>query len=85
VQEAGGEIHLLPTERHQLAHAEAVAVGQHEQRRVPVSVPATPARGRDEPPDLVRRQVLPVGLKYEGPRMARSPRRHLLLSEPHPR
>ncbi len=30
VEQAGGEIHLLPAERHHLAHAEAVAVGQHQ-------------------------------------------------------
>ena len=57
MQQAGREIHLLPAERHQLADTEAVAVGQHEQRRVPVAVPATPARGRDEPLDFGGRQV----------------------------
>jgi len=58
VQQPSGKIHLLPAERHQLAHAEAVAVGQHEQGRVPVPVPATLAGRRDELLDLVGRQVL---------------------------
>jgi hypothetical protein len=58
VQQAGGEIDLLPAERYQLAHAEAVAVGQHKQGRVPMPVPATLAGRRDELLDLVGRQVL---------------------------
>ena len=57
VQEAGGEIHLFPAERHQLAHTETVAVDENQQGRVPVAVPTTPARGRDEPLDFVGRQV----------------------------
>src|SRR5438552_4194146 len=58
VQQAGGEIHLLPAESHQLADAEAVAVGEHEQGRVPVPVAATLAGRRDELLNLVGRQVL---------------------------
>jgi hypothetical protein len=58
VQQPAGEVHLLPAERHQLAHAEAVAEGEHEQGRVSVSVPATLAGHRDELFDLVGRQVL---------------------------
>jgi len=58
VQQASREIHLLPTESHQLAYAEAVAAGQHKQRGVPVPISATPTSCRRELLDLVGCEVL---------------------------
>ena len=55
VQKAGREIDLLPAERYRLAHTKTMTVGQHDQGRVPVAVPTTPARGCDELVDFVRK------------------------------
>src|SRR5262249_6652182 len=52
------EVSLIAPERHQLSDAQAMAIGQQDQRRVPVTVAANPLRRLDELLDLARSQVL---------------------------
>jgi hypothetical protein len=53
------EVDLVPAQRHQLAHPKPVAVGDEDQGRISVAIPANSAGGLDELIDLLRRQVLP--------------------------
>ncbi len=52
------EADLVPAERDELAHAQAVAVGNHDHRRVALAVTTELAGSRDELLDLGGGQVL---------------------------
>jgi hypothetical protein len=54
------EIHLVPAQRHELAHAQPMSIRQQYQRGIPVAVPAQPAGSGHELLNLVGRQVLPA-------------------------
>ena len=55
-----GEVHLVPAERGQLAHAEGVAVGDPDHSSIPVPVPTDLLRGLSQLFDLCRGQKLPA-------------------------
>ncbi len=59
VQQPELEVDLLRPQRHQLADAQPMPVGQRDQRGVPVPVPAKTPGGRYELLDFGRREMLP--------------------------
>src|SRR5215475_12149966 len=58
VQEALFEVHLVPTQRYQLADAQTMTIRDENQSSVAVAIPANSARRLDELFDFLRRQVL---------------------------
>lgn len=62
VQEALAEIDLIPAQADQFGHAQAMAVGDQDQRGVPYAVP-TDTRGRiDQRAHLLFRQIFPASV-----------------------
>jgi hypothetical protein len=56
MQAPGGQVHVVPAQRHQLRGSEAVAVGNQDGRSVPMSRPVL-LGGLDEPLDLPLGQI----------------------------
>jgi hypothetical protein len=58
VQLAGGEVDVVPTQRHQLTRPQAMAVGDQDGRYVPMAPAIFPGR-LDQPLDLALGEALP--------------------------
>jgi hypothetical protein len=58
VQLAGGEVDIVPTQRHQLTRPQAVAVGDQDGSSVPMAPAIFPGR-LDQPLDLALGEILP--------------------------
>ena len=87
VQRPGLELDLVPAQRHELADAQPVTVGEEEEGAVAVAVPAGLAGRDQELLDFRRRQVLPrsaggVGSSARGEGRARGRPRIRLLGLP---
>jgi hypothetical protein len=52
------QVDLVPSQRNQLAHPQAVAVGEQDQQPISQSVPSDLACSGDQALDLSRREVL---------------------------
>ena len=80
VQLAGGEVDIVPTQRHQLTRPQAVAVGDQDGSCVPTAPAIFPGRF-DQPLDLALGEILPeagrIGLLQFVPLKARSRGAHL--------
>jgi hypothetical protein len=58
MQRATRQVHLVPAERHQFAHAKPVPEREEDQRRVAGSVPSDLGGRGDQPLDFGRCEVL---------------------------